>query len=62
MLKNYEDEETKRKFFMAQIRYSIMHTFEQLKMVEMELQILAHKASLTPEQIAENEKRSAQQD
>lgn len=49
VLKTYEDEETKRKFFMAQIKYSIMNTFEQMKMVEMELQILAHRATLTAE-------------
>lgn len=58
-LKNYRDEDMKREFYMMQIRHSVMETFEQLRMVDMEMQMLRHRASLTPEQIAANEKRSA---
>ena len=28
MLKNYEDEDTKREFYMAQIRHSVLNSFE----------------------------------
>lgn len=37
-------------------------SFENLRLIEMELQMLKHKASLTPEQIAENERVSAIRD
>ena len=57
-LKNYKDEEMKREFYMAQIRRSILISIEQLRLIEMELDLLKHQASLTPEQIAENDKRS----
>jgi len=49
MLKNYQDEEMKRDFYMAQIRKSILSSFESLRLVEMELEILKHRESLTPE-------------
>ena len=53
-LKNYSDEEMKRDFYMAQIRHSVLEAFEQLRTIDMELDILKHQAKLTPEQIAEN--------
>ena len=37
-------------------------SFENLRLIEMELQMLKHKASLTPKQIAENERVSAIRD
>ena len=43
---------------MAGIIHSVYTTFEQLRLVEMELQILAHRAGLTEEQKAENERKS----
>ena len=58
-LRNYQDEEMKRQFYMAQIRQSVCTTFEQLRLVERELDILKHQATLTPEQIAANEKASS---
>ena len=48
----------KRAFYMAGIIHSVYTTFEQLRLVEMELQILAHRAGLTEEQKAENERKS----
>ena len=49
-LKDYRDEEMQRDFYMMQMKHSIMTTFEQLRTVEMELELLQHQASLTPEQ------------
>ena len=49
LLKNYKDEETKRKFYQEQLKLSIFQTFENLRMTEMELQIHAHAATLSPE-------------
>ena len=43
---------------MAQIRRSVFSSFEQLRLIEMELEILKHQASLTPEQIEQDRKRS----
>ena len=57
-LKNYQDEEMKRDFFMTQIKLSIMQTFEQLRLTDMELEMLKHASSLTPSQLEENEARS----
>ena len=48
-LKNYRDEDMKRAFYMAQILHLVITVFEQLRLVQMELQILAHKAGLTAE-------------
>lgn len=53
-LKNYQDEEMKRDFYMTQIKFSIMQTFEQLRLSEMEIEMLQHASSLTPVQLAEN--------
>ena len=39
----------KREFYKVQIEYSIMNTFDNLKMSALELDMLKHKASLTPE-------------
>ena len=47
-LKNYSDEEMKREFYMAQIRHSILSSFEQIRTIEMEIDILKHQAKLTP--------------
>ena len=58
MLKNYQDEETKRNFYMVQIKRSIFSSLEQLRLIEMELDILKHQASLTPEQIEQDRKKS----
>ena len=58
-MKNYKDEEMQRQFYMAQIKFSIMTTFEQLNMTQMEMNVHAHRASLTPAQHAENEAKSA---
>lgn len=57
-LKNYKDEDMKREFYMLQIKRSIMISFEQLRLIEMELEMLKHRASLTPEQVAANDQRS----
>jgi len=38
---------------------SILETFEALKMLEMETEILKHRAGLSPDQIAVNERKSA---
>ena len=43
---------------MNQLKLSIMQTFDQLRLTEMELDMLAHAASLTPQQIADNNKAS----
>ena len=51
LLKDYKDEETKRKFYHAQLQLSIMQTFENIRMTEMEMMIHAHAATLTPAQI-----------
>ena len=48
-LKDYKDEEMKREFYMMQLKISVMNVFEQLRMVEMEMQILKHRATLTPQ-------------
>ena len=58
-LKNYQDEEMKRDFFMTQIKLAIMKTYEQLRLTDMEIEMLQHAAGLTPQQLAENEARSA---
>jgi hypothetical protein len=57
-LKNYRDEEMKREFYMLQIKRSVMISFEQLRLAEMELEMLKHAATLTPEQRAANDNRS----
>ena len=44
----------KREFYKTQIQYSILNTFDQLKMSELELQMLALAAALTPDQIKAN--------
>ncbi len=46
-LKDYQDEEMKRDFFMCQIKLSIMKTFEQLRLTDMELDMLKHAAGLS---------------
>lgn len=47
-LREYRDEDMKRQFYMAQIRHSVISSFEQLRTIEMELDILKHQAQLTP--------------
>lgn len=47
-LKNYQDEAAKREFYKVQIQFSILKTFEQLRMTSVEMQILQHQATLTP--------------
>jgi hypothetical protein len=37
MLKDYKDEEMKREFYMGQIKKSIYTSFEQLRLIEMEV-------------------------
>ena len=49
----------KRNFFMTQIKLSIMKTFEQMRLTDMELDMLKHAAGLSQEQLAENEALSA---
>lgn len=61
-LKTYQDEETKRKYFMAQMKHSVFSSFEQIRLIEMELDILKHQASLTPEQIERDRLRSEKPD
>jgi len=46
-MRNYEDEEMKRTFYMTQIKLSILKTFEQMRLTDMELDMLAHAATLT---------------
>mmetsp|Transcript_31591 Transcript_31591/g.48298 ORF Transcript_31591/g.48298 Transcript_31591/m.48298 type:complete len:87 (-) Transcript_31591:356-616(-) len=43
---------------MAQLKRSVIASFEQLRLVEMELEILKHRATLTPEQLKANEQMS----
>ena len=43
---------------MAQIKHSIVTSFEQLRLVDMELDLLKHQASLSQEQIAKNKAMS----
>jgi len=43
-LKNYQDEEMQREFYMTQVQYSIMNTFEQLNMTAMEMEMHKHRA------------------
>ena len=43
-LKNYSDEDMKREFYMAQIKHSILCSFEQLRTIDFELDILRHQA------------------
>jgi hypothetical protein len=62
MLKDYKDEQMKRDFYMGQIKKSVFQSFENLRLIEMETQMLKHQASLTTEQIADNEKKSAPRD
>lgn len=57
-LKDYKDEAMKREFYKTQIEYSILDSFDRLKMSALELQMLAHKATLTPEQIRADELKS----
>ena len=40
---------------MMQVKFSIMKTFEQLNMTQMEMNVLEHRASLTPAQHAHND-------
>lgn len=49
MLKDYKDEQMKRDFYMGQIKKSVFQSFENLRLIEMETQMLKHQASLTPE-------------
>ena len=57
-LKNYRDEDMKREFYMLQIKRSVMISFESLRTIEFELEMLKHQAGLTPEQKAANDLRS----
>lgn len=59
LLKNYEDEERKRKFYLAQIQFSVMQTFENLSLTTMEMNVLEHRAGLTAMEHATNERKSA---
>lgn len=58
-LKDYKDEQMKREFYMAQIYKSILEAFEAMKMLEMETEILKHRAGLSQDQIKDNERMSA---
>ena len=57
-LKNYENEEMKRDFFLMQLKLSVMKAFEQLRLSDMEIEMHAHAATLTPQQIESNQERS----
>ena len=59
MLKDYQDEERKRKFYLTQIEFSILQTFENLALTTMEMNVLEHRAGLTPLEHASNERKSA---
>lgn len=48
-LRDYKDEDMKRAFYMAGIIQSVYTTFEQLRLIDMELKILEHRAGLTEE-------------
>jgi len=39
----------KRDFYVTQIKLSIMNTFDQMRLSDMELDMLQHAASLTPQ-------------
>ena len=58
-LRDYQDEEAKRDFYLNQIKLTIMASLDQLAMTEMEMSVLKHRAGLTAEQLAENDRRSA---
>jgi hypothetical protein len=47
---------------MAQMKHSVFSSFEQIRLIEMELDILKHQASLTPEQIERDRLRSEKPD
>ena len=57
-LRDYQDEEMKREFYIQQLKLAIMSTLDQLTMTEMEINVLKHKASLTDEEKAANDQRS----
>ena len=58
-LRDYQDEEAKRDFYLNQIKLTIMASLDQLAMTEMEMSVLKHRVGLTAEQLAENDRRSA---
>ena len=49
LVKDYKDDEMKRNYYMAQINYSVITTFENLNLVNMECEIFKHRAGLSPE-------------
>ena len=38
-LRNYENEEMKREFYLQQLKLAIMNSFEQMRLTELELDI-----------------------
>ena len=54
-LREYRDEDKKREFYKTQIQLSIMGAIDQLSLTEMEMQVLAHKATLTEDDHRKNE-------
>lgn len=58
-LREYKDEEMKRDFYKCQIQLSIMKSLDQLAMTEMEINMLAHAASLSNDQRTQNDMKSS---
>lgn len=46
MLRDYKDEDMKRKFFMASLSHSIVRSLEQLGLIFQELKLLEHQQTL----------------
>lgn len=46
LLKNYSDDETKRKYYMQMLHHSIVRSFEQLSLIFQEMKLLEHQQTL----------------
>jgi len=61
-LRDYQDEEKQREFYLSQIKLGIMSALDQLGSTEMEMNVLKHQASLSQAEHEENSKRSLKQE
>ncbi len=59
-LKEHKDESMKREVYKTQIQLATMSALDQLNLTEMEINVLAHKASLSVEEQRQNEIKSSQ--
>jgi hypothetical protein len=46
LLREYKDEDTKRNFYICQLNYSVLRSFEQLALIFQELKLLEHQSTL----------------